>query len=57
MNQPVWREPGDPLLERAIREIGNLAERTSRIRFRPGVYRYRTVDEMNAAAERIRVKR
>jgi hypothetical protein len=46
MNQPVWREPGSPELFRAIREVWDFGRRTSKRRFRPGVYRYRSIEEM-----------
>lgn len=50
MNQPIWRTPGDPALYRAIREIWTLGQRTSSRRFRPGVHRYRSIDEMRREA-------
>lgn len=46
MNRPVWREPGDPALYAAIRAVWDFGQKTSRIRFRPGVYCFRTVDDM-----------
>jgi hypothetical protein len=49
MNQPVWREPGSTELYRAIREVWDFGERTSRRRFRPGVYKFRSIEEMDAA--------
>ncbi|MFZ2493515.1 MAG: hypothetical protein WA208_18710 [Thermoanaerobaculia bacterium] len=50
MNQPVWRTPGDPALYRAIRDVWTLGQRTSSRRFRPGVHRYRSIDEMQREA-------
>ena len=51
MNQPVWREPGSPELYRAIREVWEFGQRTtSQRRFKPGVYRFRSIDEMQRAA-------
>jgi hypothetical protein len=49
MPDDTWRTPGDPLLYRAIREVWDFGRRTSRRRYRPGVYRYRSIDEMDAA--------
>ena len=49
MNRPVWREPGSAELYRAIREVWDFGERTSRRRFRPGVYKFRSIEEMDAA--------
>ena len=46
MSEPVWRSPGDPRLYRAIREIWTFGQRTSRKRFRPGVHRFRSIEEM-----------
>ena len=51
MDAHNWRKPGDPELYRAIRFIWELARRTNPRRFTPGVYRYRSVDEMNQADE------
>ena len=50
MNQVQWRKPGSPELYEAIRSLWELGERTSKKHFRPGVYRYRTLEEMQAAA-------
>jgi hypothetical protein len=46
MKRPVWREPGSPELFKAIREVWAFGHRTSNRRFRPGVYRFRSVEEM-----------
>jgi hypothetical protein len=48
MTPPPWRTPGDPALERAIAFVLTSAARMSRIRFPPGVYRHRSIEEMNA---------
>lgn len=48
LNQPRWREPGDPELYRALREIWEFSRKTSNIRFRPGVYKYRSVEEFDS---------
>jgi hypothetical protein len=50
MNRPLWRQPGDPQLLRAIRSIWEIAARTSRRTFRPGVYKYASIEEMQSAA-------
>lgn len=52
MSQPNWREPGDPRLYRVMRALWDFATRTSRLRFRPGVYKYRCVADFDP--ERIR---
>jgi hypothetical protein len=52
MKQPHWREPGDPELYRAMRDIWEFSRLTSNIRFKPGVYKYRSVAEFDA--DRIR---
>lgn len=49
MDAHAWRRPGDPDLYRAIAFVWDLARRTNRRRFSPGVYRYRSIDEMNQA--------
>lgn len=49
MDARTWREPGDPELYRAIAFVWNLARRTNRRRFTPGVCKYRSIDEMNRA--------
>jgi hypothetical protein len=50
MSQPVWREPGDPELYRAIKAVWEFGQRTSGKRFQPGVRRFRSIEEMSAAA-------
>lgn len=49
MNQPVWRQPGDPALYAVIKSVWDLGRRTSKLRLRPGVRRFRSVEEMSAA--------
>ena len=49
MPDETWREPGDPVLYRAIRQVWDFGRRTSRRRYRPGVYRFRSIEEMDAA--------
>ena len=50
MSQPVWREPGDPELYRAIKAVWEFGQRTSGKRFQPGVRRFRSIEETFAAA-------
>lgn len=47
----TWREPGDPALFRAIRSVWDFAERTCPMRFPPGVYKHRTIEDAQALAE------
>ena len=49
MPDETWREPGDPLLYRAIREIWDFGRRTSRRRYLPGVHRFRSIAAMDVA--------
>lgn len=49
MDGHTWRQPGDPELYRAIRFMWDLARRTNPRRFTPGLYKYRSIDEMNRA--------
>ena len=44
-----WRRPGDPLLYRTIAQFWDFGQRTSTRRFRPGVYKFRSINEMDAA--------
>jgi hypothetical protein len=52
MNRPNWREPGSPELYRAIERVWSFGQRTSRIRFSPGVHRFRSIEEMNDSEDR-----
>jgi len=49
MDAYTWRVPGDPGLYRAMAFVWELARRTNPRRFTPGVYRYRSIEEMNQA--------
>ena len=49
MNQPIWRRPSDPELFEAIRAVWDLGRRTSKVRFIPGVRRFRSIEEMDEA--------
>jgi hypothetical protein len=51
MEATLWRERGPDLLD-AIRRVWDFAARTVELRFPPGVYRHRTIDEANAQTER-----
>jgi hypothetical protein len=52
MNQPRWREPGDPELYRTIARVWAFGRLTNRRRFPPGVHRYRSIEELGAQALR-----
>jgi hypothetical protein len=59
MERPHWREPGDPSLYRTMARLWAFGQRTAAYRFPPGVYRHRSVEELNAqtavwSAERVR---
>jgi hypothetical protein len=56
MNQPVWRQPGDPALYRAIAGVWETGRRLQRHRFAPGVFRFRDIAELEAAADADRSK-
>lgn len=49
MDAYTWRTPGDPELYRAIRFTWDLARRTNPRRFRPGVHKFRSIEDMNRA--------
>lgn len=49
MPGPVWRQPGDPALCRTIAQLWDLGRRMTRHRYRPGVWRFRPVEEMDRA--------
>jgi hypothetical protein len=48
MEGPIWHSPGDAALSSAIRHVWALAHRTIRPHFPPGVYKHRTIEELNA---------
>ena len=52
MEAGPWLPPGDPRLARAIRGVWAFGTRTLRPSFPPGLHRYRSVEEAEAAAER-----
>jgi len=49
MNQPVWRKPNDPELYRAVKATWQFGMRTRTRRFRPGVRRFRSIEEMSSS--------
>ncbi|MGQ0732104.1 MAG: hypothetical protein ACT4QD_00460 [Acidobacteriota bacterium] len=49
------RQPGDPALARTIRQLWDFARRASRHRFRPGVYKFRSIEDMHAASDAYRL--
>lgn len=51
MEQPRWREPGDPELFKAIEVLWSTGARVVGHRFPPGVYRHRTIEDLDALTE------
>ena len=51
MEQPHWREPGDPELFQVIAALRATGASTVRHRFPPGVYRHRTIESLDAQTE------
>ena len=56
MNQPVWHRPGDPALYRAMRIVWDFGRRANPRQFPPGVYKYRSIEEMSRAQEQLEVE-
>lgn len=52
MSRPLWRTPGDPELYDVIASLWDLGRRTSKKNFVPGVQRFRSIEEMDAAQRR-----
>ena len=52
MDAHLWRRPGDPELYRAMAFVWDLARRTNPRRFPTGVFKYRSIEDMNRADER-----
>ncbi len=46
-----WRNPGDPALYRAIQGLWDFGHRWTRPRFPPGLYKRRSIEEMNRLDE------
>jgi hypothetical protein len=51
MNQPHWRDAGDPDLIRAIAELWEIGRRTSKRSYPPGVHRHASIEDMQLAQE------
>jgi hypothetical protein len=51
MDQPIWREPGDPALFRAMAALWAVAARTSSRRYPPGVHKHSSIEEMQRVQE------
>jgi hypothetical protein len=49
MNQPFWRTPGDPSLYRAIAALWRTWSRLRPRHARPGVYKFRSIEELDRA--------
>ncbi len=52
MNRPRWRSAGDPDLFRAMAGLWSLGRQTLGPRFPPGVYRHRSIEDLDAQNER-----
>jgi hypothetical protein len=60
MKCDLWYEPGDPRLWRAIEGVWDFALSASGLRFPPGVYKHRTLEEsdrLRADWERASIER
>ncbi len=51
MEGNTWFEPGDPKLFAAMRAVWDLAARTTRPHFPPGVYKHRSIEAAASLAE------
>jgi hypothetical protein len=51
MNRLLWRPAGDPALARAIASVWDFGRRLHKPAFRPGVRKFRSVADMEAARE------
>jgi hypothetical protein len=52
LSQPRWRAPGDPDLHRTMARLWAFGQRSGLHRFPPGVYRARSVQDLNAQTDR-----
>ncbi|MDA8020214.1 MAG: hypothetical protein MPN21_22485 [Thermoanaerobaculia bacterium] len=52
MDDAQWYEAGDPSLHEAIARVWRFGTENLRPQFPPGVYRYRSIEEADAAQER-----
>ena len=46
-----WLEPDDPRLLEALQDLHRFSEATVAPRFPPGVYRHRSIEDMNAQTQ------
>jgi hypothetical protein len=51
MEDALWYERGDPALFAAIARVWDFAQRTCQPRFPPGVYKHRSIEDMDALRE------
>jgi len=51
LNQPIWRQPGDPALYRTMAALWDTGRRLQTRRFAPGVYRFRDIAALESAAD------
>lgn len=51
MNRTLWRTPGDPRLYASIAAVWDRAAKLSPRRFEPGVRKFRSIGELEAAAD------
>ncbi|MBP7866961.1 MAG: hypothetical protein KA419_13550 [Acidobacteria bacterium] len=52
MKRERWHAPDDPVLPRILTGIWRFGRMTTGLHFPPGVYRHRTLEEMNALTDR-----
>ena len=51
MERSAWYPPGDPRLWKAIASVWEFGERVTAPRFPPGVYKHRTIEDLNRQRE------
>ena len=54
MERPHWRQPGDAELYVSIKAVWDFGRRTNPRRFPTGVFRHRSIEELNAQTARWR---
>jgi hypothetical protein len=52
MKRTRWRAPGDPELYASIRLVWTFGRRTQPRRFPPGVFKHRSIEDLNAQTRR-----
>jgi hypothetical protein len=52
MPDTPWRTPGDPDLYRALASLSEMSRRLHRRRYPAGVYKHRSIEDMNAQRDR-----